>query len=185
MAIVTLADYKTFAEIGSNTQDTRLTLILDLVDSLVNTYCNRKFEQATYTEEQVEIINSISIFIDNPPLNSVTTLEYFSQGKVWTVVDAADFLEYSEEGHIEIISNNIVTLGILKPFRVTYSGGFTTIPADLKLAVFDLTTFYHKREKSPRVVQNNTSVTSASDKISRSQMPAHIKRVLDLYRIIQ
>lgn len=68
--------------------------------------------------------------------------------------------------------------------KVLYNAGYENVPEDLKLAVIDLTTYYHKDEHKARQtiagasIQNNAS-TSQRNNVA---FPDHIKRVLDLYK---
>ena len=68
--------------------------------------------------------------------------------------------------------------------KITYTAGYASCPTDLKLAVFDLVTYYLRDEHKERrtlagaTIQNQGS-TSLRDSVA---FPDHIKRVLDLYK---
>ena len=69
--------------------------------------------------------------------------------------------------------------------KVTYTAGYSTCPADLRLAVIDLITYYLKEEhRETRTLGGasiqNPSSTSLNDNVG---FPDHIKRVLDLYKV--
>ena len=66
-------------------------------------------------------------------------------------------------------------------FKITYKAGFASVPLDLKLALFDLMDYYMKKESTPRKSSSDVSVQY----ITNSDFPPHIKRVLDLYRVIR
>ena len=68
--------------------------------------------------------------------------------------------------------------------RVTYKGGYESCPADLKLAVFDLITYYHKDEYKQRQTISGASIqnSSTTSQAGNIGFPDHIKRVLDLYK---
>jgi hypothetical protein len=66
--------------------------------------------------------------------------------------------------------------------KVEYNGGFDTIPLDLKIAVLDYVKIMHKQEQSSQAV-NFQGETKQSVSL-QANWPAHIRRVLDLYRII-
>lgn len=182
MALVSLETYKTFAEVNSPNQDARLSLIIELTSEFISNYCGRIFEAADYVYQTARYGDFI--FVPNAPLNSVTTLEYYNSEKVWTEIDAEEFMLDLEEASIEILDPTIVTFTNSRPYRVTYNGGFANIPSDLKLAAFDLVTYYHKRQQAPRIASAGTSVNNPSDRISGSSLPPNVKRVLNLYRII-
>lgn len=184
MALVTLQEYKDYYAISSTTGDSRISLLVDLVSDLVDNYLGRNIQLGTYTNNLEELLGTF-IYLDNFPIASVTTLEYFSNtSETWVTIDAADYEVYSETGIIELIDTSItadISTKRSKAVRVTYQGGFSTIPSDLKLAVFDLITYYNKREQTP-VRSFNSTNTDTSGTFSGSEMPAHIKRVLSLYR---
>lgn len=187
MALVTLQEYKDYYDINSTDKDTRLQLIVDLVSDLVESYCGRVILSATYTDKKKEIIRT-SIFLDNFPLTDVATVKYYSivTGDLVTA-DTSDYIVYEDEGIIEFINGAVIAAFDsvrTKNSEVTYTGGYATTPADLKLAIFDLITYYNKREQSPQRSFNNQTVDT-SKSFSGSEMPAHIKRVLALYRIYE
>ena len=68
--------------------------------------------------------------------------------------------------------------------RVVYRAGYTSTPADLKLAVFDLITYYLKNEHKQRQTIAGASIQNQASTSQRNNVafPDHIKRVLDLYK---
>ena len=68
--------------------------------------------------------------------------------------------------------------------KVVYKGGYATVPADLKLAVIDLVTYYHKDEHKSRQTIAGASIQNQGSTSQRNNVafPDHIKRVLDLYK---
>ena len=70
--------------------------------------------------------------------------------------------------------------------KITYRAGWINCPEDLKLAVYDLITYYLKEEYKGRrsmagaTLQNDTTTSIRND----IGFPDHIKRVLDMYKII-
>jgi len=70
--------------------------------------------------------------------------------------------------------------------RVTYKGGYPATPEDLKLACYDLVTYYYKKESTPRkAIATGSTLASESSPTDKPQdFPAHIKRILDLYRSV-
>ena len=69
--------------------------------------------------------------------------------------------------------------------RVTYTAGYAATPDDLKLAVFDLITYYLRDEHKERRTLGGASIQNQSSTSQRNNVafPDHIKRVLDLYKI--
>jgi len=93
-------------------------------------------------------------------------------------------------------SDRVVRLGVLgnasafpagpDTIRVTYTGGYSSTPEDLKLAAFDLVTYYFKKESTPhKSVSAGITLSSRTTPTDKpSDFPAHIKRILDLYRSV-
>ena len=70
--------------------------------------------------------------------------------------------------------------------EIAYRSGYSAVPSDLKLAIFDLITYYLRDEhKSRRTIQGATLESQASSSVrNNTDFPDHIKRVLDLYRVV-
>jgi hypothetical protein len=68
--------------------------------------------------------------------------------------------------------------------KVTYTAGYSACPSDLKLAIFDLITYYLKDEHKERRTLAGASIQNAGSTSLRDSVafPDHIKRVLDLYK---
>jgi len=186
MSLVTLQDYKEYHGISSTTNDTRLELLVDLVSELVEAYLGRKILTNTYTDQYYEYLGGY-VYRSNFPITTVSKFETYDTGNGdWTEWVVADDVFLSEDdGILEVINDDIknyVSTKRSKPVRVTYDGGYSTTPSDLKLAIFDLITYYNKREQTPAKSFNSQSVDTSAG-LNGSEMPAHIKRVLALYRV--
>jgi hypothetical protein len=68
--------------------------------------------------------------------------------------------------------------------KVTYTAGYASTPKDLKLAIFDLITYYLKDEHKERRTLGGASIQNQGSTSLRDSVafPDHIKRVLDLYK---
>ena len=68
--------------------------------------------------------------------------------------------------------------------KINYNAGYRLCPVDLKLAVIDLITYYHKDEHKTRQTIAGASIQNQSSTSQRNNVafPDHIKRVLDLYK---
>ena len=178
--LTNLQEYKTFAEVGNSAQDARLSLLVTLVSGLVETYCNRTFS----IDQYVEIVGYSDgvLFSRNMPLKTIVLVEYLDAGKTWTTVEDTEYELWEHEGAIELFSSFVTFPHTSRPYRITTTAGYTTIPADLKLAALDLITYYHKREAIPLKSSGNVTVNTVD--VEGSNFPPHIKRILDLYRLI-
>ena len=70
--------------------------------------------------------------------------------------------------------------------QIAYRAGYSAAPSDLKLALFDLVTYYLKDEhKERRTIAGATLQNQGTSGVrDNTDFPDHIKRVLDLYRVI-
>jgi hypothetical protein len=68
--------------------------------------------------------------------------------------------------------------------KVTYRAGYASTPQDLRLAVFDLITYYLRDEHKERRTLGGATIQNQSSTTQRDNVafPDHIKRVLDLYK---
>ena len=181
--LITLQDYKNFVGITNSTDDPKLMIILGLVEEFVETYCGRQFLAATHTE-QLKSENG-SLFLRNLPVTSVSKVTYLDSSKALAEVTSSDYIVYAEEGMVELFDQaTLQVLDILKPFSITYTGGYSEVPAALKLAIMNLITYYHKQQFISKTSSVNVNISNSDDESQGSDLPSHIKRVLDLYRVI-
>lgn len=193
--LITIDEYKTYKGINSDTEDPAISLLIGSVSTFIKEYSNRTFIDFFHTDkvEYFDAKTHPDYYPDEFPLISVTEVATSVDGGVTFVVlvENTDYfvsLE-SESGDNSIISNTglagFVTTNIpFKSGRITYKGGYTTTPADLKLATMDLVHYYIKEEHAIAKSMAGASVENPVVIITGSQLPPHIKRVLDLYRVL-
>jgi len=179
--LVTLEEYKTYASIRSEEQDERLTQLIETVSSLIKAYCGRTFIDF-YDEADTMIFNGEypQLFVREYPIRDVLSFEYSPDyGVTYTpLTEGTDFvIDYALDVVFVIIMPSVASVNGLK---LQYRGGYETLPADLKLAVFDTIMYYAKSENNPKKVNGFVSI----EYVLSADFPAHIKRVLDLYRTI-
>lgn len=72
-----------------------------------------------------------------------------------------------------------------KSVKLVYKGGYSSTPSDLKLACFDLITYYMKKESTPnKAIPGSATINNVVGSVMPSDFPPHIKRILELYRNI-
>lgn len=185
--LVTINAYKAFRGITGTTDDTRLNVIVPSVSNLVKNYCGRNFID-NYSVDKVQYFSikwpQNVVFLSEIPLVSITSVEEFeseAEGSAYQTLTADD---YRYDTNLDAVYR--IASGTRKDFpqginsvKVTYKGGYSALPEDLKLAVIDLITYYLKEEHKPE--KNHSSFTIRNN-TSEPDFPDHIKRVLDLYR---
>lgn len=188
--LVTLAEYKEAEGISSPKEDLRLATIVPAVSQLVKTYCGNSLIDY-YSTNKVETFSvdwdTHIVQLTESPTNTIVSVEKRdSVSESYSTVPTTDYyLDTATDSVLYVTGSTYKNwpkgAGSVK---VTYTAGYSACPADLKLAVFDLITYYLKDEHKERrtlagaTIQNQGS-TSLRDSVA---FPDHIKRVLDLYK---
>ena len=191
--LITLQQYKTAEGISAPKDDARLNVLIPSVSQLVKTYCGNSFVDffsSNKTETFTLNWGTSIVQLTESPVNSIVSVqERQSYSDSYTTLTTGAY-EYALDSATDSILRTLSS-GRYKNWpqgvdavRVVYTAGYSTIPADLKLAVLDLVTYYLKDEHKQRQsiagasLQNQGS-TSQNNNVS---FPDHIKRVLDLYK---
>lgn len=179
--LITLDEYKEFAGISSQEHDDRLEPIIKRVSEFIKTYCARRFvdsfNKATQEFEPIiEYFNSPGqAFTREFPVQQVLSVELSEDyGKTYTSTN--NYVLDKQNDAVQILE---IYEGI-NAYKVTYTAGYSKLPEDLKLAVIDLVDYYYRGESTTRKSNGNVVV----EYVTSSDLPPHIKRVLDLYRVL-
>ena len=193
--LITRQQYKTYTKMDHSKDDIKIDTLVESISQMVKTYCGHAiidFYSATKTELfDVENKLTSEIFITESPLTSVTSVqERDSIASSYTTLTAnTHYYVDTEHDRIRRIDGDIGIDYWAQGFasvKVVYNAGYSACPTDLKLAVFDLVTYYLKEEhKTQRSIAGTTLRNEGSTSIRNDiGFPDHIKRVLDLYKII-
>jgi len=190
--LITLAEYKESEGIASPKEDLRLNSLIPSVSQLIKTYCGNSLIDY-YSSNKTETFNvhwnTHAVQLTETPVNSIVSVkERSSYDSSYTTLTANGhefFFDYNTDS---IFRTNGGGYAFWPhgpaSVEVVYTAGYASVPADLKLAVIDLITYYLKDEHKERrtlggaSIQNQSS-TSQSNNVA---FPDHIKRVLDLYK---
>jgi len=198
--LVTLREYKDFAGLTGVSEDAKLNVIIPSISQAVKTYCGTSIIDY-YSSDKVEYFDihddsTYQIMVDESPLVSVSEVqERDGQSGTYTTLisensDSSGKYDYVVDTERDIITRTTSTSDKTFPkgrkaVKVTYRAGYSSTPADLKLACFDLVKYYLKDERKASLtiagaqVQNQVS-TSLRENID---FPDHIKRILDFYKV--
>lgn len=181
-SLITLAEYKDYASINSTDYDTKIASIVTKVSELVKSYCNRLFidgydpTSGSYLPITEYTDRDGHYYPNEFPIQEIISVEYSTDnGETYTTVSGFAFDRVKEAIYIPDLGRSGINA-----FKITYTGGYTSTPDDLKLACLDLVEYYYKGEYTPRKTSNNNVI----EYVTTSDLPSHIKRVLDLYRVI-
>ena len=153
----TLHDYALASEaeaqaiLGISGNEDKLRFLINASTDFIEKACNRRFKSTSYTGATAELRSgdgNKSIFLKNYPVTALTQLELnetFGNESNWNVIDAADYFFDEESGIVDFVYST--TKGH-NNYRVAYTGGYTTIPSDLKMACIWLVGEAFKRSGS-------------------------------------
>ena len=190
--LITLQEYKTAEGISQPKEDARLNVLIPSVSQLVKTYCGNSFVDffSTNKTETFSIEWSTHLVqLTESPVNTIVSVQEATSygGALTTLTVGAQ--EYALNKATDCIYRT--TSGGYKPWpigietvKIVYTAGYSAVPADLKLAVLDLVTYYLKDEHKTRQSIAGASIQNQSSSTQRDNVsfPDHIKRVLDLYK---
>jgi len=198
--LITLDHYKTTEGIQSTKDDTRLELLINSVSQLVKTYCGNSIidfystaVDGTYNNKKLETISinwasNIVQLTESPLVIVHSVVERDSLSSTYKTLTA------NEDYYVDLSTDSIyrtTSSGLAKNWengpgsvKVEYNAGYASCPSDLKLAVVDLVTYYHKDEHKARQTIAGASIQNQGSTSQRNNVafPDHIKRVLDLYK---
>ena len=191
--LVTLSDYKDAEGIGSPKDDLRISRIIPSVSELVKTYCANTFVDfvsSDKTEEFDIYWDTYAVQLTESPVISITSVQERSgYDQSYTTLTTGAYEYYLDKRTDSVIRTNESGARLnwkqgVGAVKVVYRAGYSSTPEDLKLAVFDLVTYYLKDEHKERRTLGGASIQNQSSTTQRDNVafPDHIKRVLDLYK---
>ena len=191
--LITLADYKDAEGIQSPKDDLRINSLIPSISQLVKTYCGNSIIDF-YSSNKVEDFDiyweTFAVQLTESPIVDVVSVqERGSYDEAYTTLTTGAHEYYLDTRTDSIIRTNN-SGGRLNwkhgvgAVRVTYKAGYASTPEDLKLAVFDLITYYLRDEHKERRTLGGASIQNQPSTSQRNNVafPDHIKRVLDLYK---
>ena len=194
--LITVSEYKDAEGLRGEKDDDRLAVIVPQVSDLVKKYCGVTFIDY-YTTDKVETFSitdtsTTTIIVSESPLVTVDSVEertsYSESYKTLTTGNYEYYVDYEADAIIRTTKEGNPTpfpkgMGSVK---ITYNAGYSATPSDLKLAIFDLVNYYMKDEHKERRTLGGAQLQNQGTAGIRTStdFPDHIKRVLDLYRVV-
>ena len=191
--LVTLTDYKDAEGISNPKEDLRISRIIPSVSQLVKTYCGNSIVDF-YSSNKVEDFDiyweTFAVQLTESPIVDVVSVqERGSYDEAYTTLTTTAHEYYLDTRTDSIIRTNSSGCRInwkhgVGSVRVTYKAGYAETPQDLRLAIFDLITYYLRDEHKERRTLGGATIQNQSSSTQRDNVafPDHIKRVLDLYK---
>ena len=195
--LITIHEYKDSQNITGVKDDSRITSLVTSVSQLIKTYTGNSFVDY-FSTDKTEYFNidydTHVVQLEQAPIVSVTSVHERSS-------QADDYILLEKDGsngkydyHIDTDTDSIfrTTDETYKNWekgvaavKVIYKAGYASTPEDLKLAAYDLVTYYLKDEyKSKKTIAGATIDNQTSSTLRGNVgFPDHIKRVLDMYKM--
>lgn len=159
--MVTLTELKNHLAIQDDKHDLRLNALLRGAIAFVKSYCGRQFTYGTYIE-QVEFVNGVG-FINESPIDEVVSV-IDSMNNTYTVWYTTNLCMIK----LEAKATDILT--------VTYKGGYTAIPEDLKLGVMQYAEYMWNKP---------AGVHGTGEAELRTYYEDFDTSLLDMYRVVK
>lgn len=179
--LITRAEYKAYASISSTNQDTEIDAIIPKVSQLVKTYCRRTFVDFV-DEARTETFDGGygTLLLKETPVTQVISVQQSKDyGQTYTKLNK--FTDWVQTGDYIVAIDPRGFEPLINGYRVSYFAGYEAVPEDLKLAVLDLVTYYRKNDSAIHSTKAPGTNAVQIEYISTTSLPAHIKRVLDMY----
>jgi hypothetical protein len=161
MPLATVANYKAWAGINGTGSDAAITLMLAQAEASVRRYAGRDMTNGFESANRTETYNgdgSAVLQLREWPVTTLTTVEERDRAGTWTTLDADEYRVDTRTGQLyrlgatwgRIVSDfigggNNPAFGVSPAWsadpasvRVTYTGGYSTIPADIVAVVYML-----------------------------------------------
>ena len=194
--LVTVYEYKDAEGMRGEKDDDRLGVIVPQVSDLVKKYCGTSFVDY-FSTNKVETFNIDDLFtqtiiLSESPVTAVDKVEErTAYSEPYTEITTGNYQFYFDSDSDAVIrtTKNGERASWAKGMgavRITYNAGYSSTPRDLQLAIYDLITYYIKDEHKQRQSLGGASIQNQGTSGNRAStdFPDHIKRVLDLHRVV-
>ena len=194
--LFTVNEYKDAEGLRGEKDDDRLAVIVPQVSKLVKTYCGTSFIDY-YSSAKTETITiydnfTNTIILSETPLVAVSSVkERTAYSEPYNELTTGNYEYYVDTESDAIIrtdknGNPKTWAKGMGAVKITYKAGYASTPKDLQLALFDLVNYYMRDEHKERRTLGGAQVQNQGTSGIRtsSDFPDHIKRVLDLYRVV-
>jgi len=187
--LITLAEYKTAKGIVKTDQDTIIEGLINTASAIVVKTIEKSFYTAAATITEVVDVDFESevIYLNNFPINSVTTVTAidptYPDSTVYFPVSAStQYVVNLVYGSISRVDGEYWPMG-RAAVTVVYVVGSTpeVVPAELKQVTIDIVTYYLKEEWKESRSMMGASLRNEPMYQSSTKFPPHIQRILDLY----
>ena len=178
-ALCSLANVKVFAGITSTdtTYDTRLEKCIDAASMYHNKMTDYDLLARTVTEYQ-DGDGTDKVILHERPVSGVTL--YSDPDRAWATAVTSTYYEVWTNEGILIMTQTSLDVGDMV-LKITYTGGYSTIPADLELSAITLAIYWYEQFRAHRI-----GLTTASNEAGSvayvGSIPEYCQDVIKRYR---
>ncbi len=187
--LVTLAAVRAalFFDEDEINDDSFLQDLITRVSDRVEEYCGAKIVAGEFTEYFSGDGESDEVFIANPPIISVSGL-WDDTDRLFgsdVLISSSDYITWDKEGVIQLFNNESYFQTGKGNVKVTYSGGYTTVPSTVQQAVIEWITHVYRRhrDKTYGYTSKNAPGGAGSVGIDLSFIPDSVRGALTRYRV--
>lgn len=159
MAIITLAEFKTFAGITGTAEDAQLTPMIAMVNKYLVDYTDRDIEETSYEDEVYDGPGTIALQLRNYPVSEVS--EVLCNNVEVEEVTYSDRIDSGTDGYwIKNPELGILWRSGLWPrgrgiILVSYTAGYETVPDDLKYAAYVAASYLRRIQKKIGIISES------------------------------
>ena len=183
MAYATVTNVKEHLNISGSAQDAFLSNLITEVESVINLYCVRGdgFASASHTE-YYDGGGIAQLTLTHTPVTAIASVYDDLDGDFGsdTLVGATEYRVARATGEL-VNKDSIAWQDGVGNIKITYTGGYSTIPADIRLATIRLTAKFYNLRSSSGIKQMTAGALNLSFDYS---IPDDVKVILNKYRKI-
>jgi hypothetical protein len=183
--LVSLADMKEYLGLSDDdaTRDDRIGYFINIVSEFVDSYCNREILQGVHTEYHDGPGDSVIMLNQAPVASNPTPTVFVDPDHEWSADDkvAEDDWWIDETAGELWRKDGVWPLG-RRNVRVIYTAGYTTVPYDLQLSVFEAVAYLRSRQEGK--LWGISSKTLAETSVTRFELdfPETVKMIWSRYK---
>jgi len=147
-ALVTLDNTKTFLGISTHEKDELLKMLINMSTDFIETKCGRRFASTVYTDSKYNGTGNNELVLTQFPVISFTSLyrnTSCDNSDNWELIDSSDYWIDLSSG---VISKTSIFSKGVQNYKVTYTGGYATIPYDLQYSCMTFVSDFLTKGKS-------------------------------------
>jgi len=181
MDLTTLDDVKSYLGISGNGSDELLGTLIAAASEAIESYCGRKFASAAVVEYHDG--GHTFLVLSRFPVSSVSAIYTDPSGRFspGTLVPASCYVVYGEAGLV-VLTSGVFPAGA-RAVKVSYTGGYASVPADIGQAATMLVATWYTRSREGADGLASQSVGSYSASFREEEWPAQVRALLRGYRL--